>query len=86
MLGPFHFEMKVNEMNRKFVISSNLQSVGYENNVLEIELHAGDFIRVAPAAKRQFFAGDDSAISFVCIQVQEHSLEGYTAADAVIAE
>ena len=51
-----------------------------------VELHAGDFVRVAPAAKRQFFAGDDSAISFVCIQVQEHSLEEYTAADAVIAE
>ena len=51
-----------------------------------VELHAGDFVRVAPAAKRQFFAGDDSAISFVCIQVQEHSLEEYTAEDAVIAE
>lgn len=51
-----------------------------------VELHAGDFVRVALAAKRQFFAGDDSAISFVCIQVQENSLEGYTAEDAVIAE
>ena len=51
-----------------------------------VELRAGDFVRVAPAAKRQFFAGDDSAISFVCIQVQEDSLEEYTAADAVIAE
>lgn len=51
-----------------------------------VELRAGDFVRVAPAAKRQFFAGDDSAISFVCIQVQENSLEEYTAEDAVIAE
>lgn len=51
-----------------------------------VELRAGDFVRVAPAAKRQFFAGDDSAISFVCIQVQEHSLEEYTAEDAVIAK
>ena len=34
----------------------------------------------------ELHAGDDSAISFVCIQVQENSLEGYTAADAVIAE
>ena len=51
-----------------------------------VELRAGDFVRVAPAAKRQFFAGDDSAISFVCIQVQENSLEEYTTADAVIAE
>ena len=51
-----------------------------------VELNAGDFMRIAPSAKRQFFAGDDSAISFVCIQVKENSLEGYTADDAVIAE
>lgn len=51
-----------------------------------VELNAGDFIRVASAAKRQFFAGKNSAVSFVCIQVRENSLEGYTADDAVIAE
>ena len=51
-----------------------------------VELNAGDFIRVAPAAKRQFFAGENSAVSFVCIQDRENSLEGYTADDAVIAE
>lgn len=51
-----------------------------------VELNAGDFMRISPSAKRQFFAGDDSAISFVCIQVKENSLEGYTADDAVIAE
>ena len=36
------------------------------------------------AANRQFFAADDSAISFACIQVKANSLEGYTADDAVI--
>ena len=51
-----------------------------------VELNAGDFMRIAPSAKRQFFAGNDSEISFVCIQVKENSLEGYTADDAVIAE
>lgn len=51
-----------------------------------VELNAGDFIRVSPAAKRQFFAGESSAVSFVCIQVRENSLEGYTVDDAVIAE
>lgn len=51
-----------------------------------VELNAGDFMRIAPSAKRQFFAEDDSEISFVCIQVKENSLEGYTADDAVIAE
>ena len=45
---------------------------------------AGDWIRVSPAAKRQFFAAEDSAISYVCIQVKENSLEGYTQDDAVV--
>lgn len=49
-----------------------------------VELAAGDWIRVAPAAKRQFSAAEDSAISWICIQVKENSLEGYTADDAVI--
>ncbi len=49
-----------------------------------IELTQGDWIRVSPAAKRQFSAADDSAISFACIQVKEGSLEGYTADDAIM--
>ena len=49
-----------------------------------VELTAGDWIRVAPAAKRQFSAAEDASISFICIQVRENSLEGYTADDAVI--
>ena len=48
------------------------------------ELAAGDFVRVSPAAKRQFFAADDSAIKYICIQVKENSLEGYTMTDAVV--
>ncbi len=51
-----------------------------------VELAAGDWIRISPAAKRQFSAADDSAISFVCIQVKENSLEGYTMTDAVVGE
>lgn len=50
----------------------------------EIALTAGDWLRVAPAAKRQFFAGENSDITFVCIQVKENSLEGFTADDAVV--
>ena len=49
-----------------------------------VELNKGDFLRLSPAAKRQFFAADDSAISYICIQVKENSLEQYTADDAVI--
>lgn len=49
-----------------------------------VDLAAGDWIRISPAAKRQFFAAEDAAISFACIQVKEHSLEGYTQDDAVM--
>lgn len=34
----------------------------------EIALTAGDWVRIAPVAKRQFFAAEDEGISFVCIQ------------------
>ncbi len=50
----------------------------------EIELSAGDWLRIKPSAKRRFSASDDEALSFVCIQTKENSLEGFTADDAVI--
>lgn len=50
----------------------------------EVELSAGDWLKVAPVAKRQFFAADDSEITFVCIQTKQGSLEGFTADDAVM--
>lgn len=49
-----------------------------------VELAAGDWIRISPAAKRQFFAAGDADICFICIQVREHSLESYTKDDAVV--
>ncbi len=49
-----------------------------------IELKAGDWVRVSPAAKRQFFAFADIAIKYICIQVKANSLENYTATDAEI--
>ncbi len=49
-----------------------------------VGLSAGDWLRVSPAAKRQFFASEEEAISYVCIQVKEDSLEGYTTDDAVM--
>ncbi len=48
------------------------------------ELAAGDWIRISPAAKRQFFAADEADIHFLGIQVREHSLESYTKDDAVV--
>lgn len=44
----------------------------------------GDWLKVAPAAKRQFSAAADSSITYVCIQVKENSLGGFTANDAIV--
>ena len=49
-----------------------------------VALAAGDWIRISPAARRQFFASEDTAISFVCIQVKENSLGAYTKEDAIV--
>ena len=82
----------INSINSKQAMILRRNTIGYlfQNYGLiddeTVELNAGDFMRIAPSAKRQFFAGNDSEISFVCIQVKENSLEGYTADDAVIAE
>ena len=50
----------------------------------EISLAVGDWLKISPMAKRQFFAASNSEITYICIQVKENSLEGYTATDAVI--
>ena len=50
----------------------------------KVKLTAGDWLRVAPAAKRQFSASADSDVTYICIQVKENSLEGFTAGDAVV--
>ena len=50
----------------------------------EISLSTGDWLKIAPAAKRQFFASDVSGITYICIQAKENSLEHFTAEDAVI--
>ncbi len=49
-----------------------------------VQLTAGDWLKVSPAAKRQFSAAADTGMTFVCIQVKEHSLAGFTADDAVV--
>ncbi len=49
-----------------------------------VALKAGDWLRVAPAAKRRFFAADNSGIKYICIQVNAGSLKNYTASDAEI--
>lgn len=50
----------------------------------KVDLKAGDWLRISPSAKRQFFASEKTAIKYICIQVKENSLEGYTMTDAVV--
>ena len=52
----------------------------------EIELAAGDILRVAPEGKRQLFAAEDADLSYECVQVKSESLDAYTADDAIIYE
>jgi len=50
----------------------------------EIELTVGDWLKIAPTTKRQFFAASDSEITYVCIQTKENSLGGFTIDDAIV--
>lgn len=50
----------------------------------KVTLQAGDWLRIAPVAKRQFFADANQAISFACIQVKAGSLTHYTQSDAIV--
>lgn len=49
-----------------------------------VSLKAGDWLRISPSAKRQFFASADKALKYICIQVKANSLEGYTMSDAIV--
>lgn len=49
-----------------------------------VPLQANDWLRVSPSAKRQMFAAADEPLKYLCIQVKENSLEGYTLTDAVL--
>ena len=79
---PFVHSHKQNE--EIYAVLSGKGKVTIDGETMTIE--AGDWLRIAPAAKRQFSAADDSAISFACKQVKENSLEGYTLDDGVIEE
>ena len=50
----------------------------------EVALAEGDWLKIAPAAKRQFFAAADCELVYLCVQVKETSLENFTATDAVM--
>lgn len=50
----------------------------------KVSLKRGDWLRVAPSAKRQFAAAEDCSIQYICIQVKENSLDSFTADDAIM--
>lgn len=52
----------------------------------EFGISQGDCIRVEPKAQRCLRAAQDSTLRYLCIQAKAGSLEGFTAADAVISE
>lgn len=77
---PFVHSHKQNE--EIYAILSGKGSVVIDGET--ISLRAGDWIRISPAAKRQFSAAKDSDIRWICIQVKENSLGGYTMNDAIV--
>lgn len=50
----------------------------------DIELTAGDWLRISPAAHRRFRAAADSGLTYICIQVKQGSLGAFTADDAIM--
>ena len=77
---PFTHYHKLNEEIYGIVSGAGKAVIDGET----VELSAGDWIRFSPSARRQFFAGSDSPICYICIQVKENSLEGYSANDGVV--
>lgn len=78
---PFVHSHKKNE-ELYFVISGNGQ-LYIDGEILE--LHPKDCFVINPLGKRAIKAGD-SGLSFICIQVKEGSLEGFTMNDGIINE
>ena len=77
---PFVHSHKQNEEIYFILDGKGIAKIDGEN----VELNAGDWVRISPTAKRQFFASADTALKYVCIQVKANSLENYTATDAEI--
>ena len=77
---PFVHSHKQNEEIYAILSGEGKAVINGEN----VSLKAGDWLRVSPSAKRQFFASADKALKYICIQVKANSLEGYTMSDAVV--
>ena len=76
---PFVHAHKLNE--EIYAILNGEGSVEIDGE--KIAIKTGDWLRISPSAKRQFFAAHDKAIKYICIQVKADSLIGYTQSDAI---
>ncbi len=77
---PFVHNHKQNE--EIYIVLDGQGQAHIEDQI--IDLTKGDCLRISPNAKRQLFASADTQLKYICIQVKENSLAGYTAGDAVI--
>lgn len=77
---PFVHSHKKNE--EIYIILSGKGKASIDGE--DVEIAKGDVVKISPEGKRQFFAADDSELSYACIQVKAGSIEGYTADDAVV--
>lgn len=50
------------------------------------EICAGDWFFIAPEAHRALRATSDSEMTYICVQVAQGSLKGFTATDAKLCE
>ncbi len=76
---PFYHSHKQNEEIYFIVSGKGFMEIDGE----KVPLEAGDWLRVAPAAKRKLHAETD--MTEVCIQVKAGSLEEWTANDAIVS-
>ena len=79
---PFVHAHKKNE--EIYIILAGKGSATIDNET--VQLVKGDCLRISPNAKRQFFAGKESSISYICIQVKENSLEEFTMTDGIVEQ
>lgn len=77
---PFVHSHKNNEEIYGVIVGKGTAIIDHET----IEITSGDWLKISPAAKRQFSAASDSGITYICIQVKENSLNEFTVDDAVI--
>ncbi len=76
---PFYHSHKQNEEIYFIVSGKGFMEVDGD----KVELEAGDWLRIAPSAKRKLHAETD--MTEVCIQVKAGSLTQWTADDAVVS-